>query len=93
MKELETLNRQAPDVEDPASGPQHKSTIGTVNNLGKMAETMHLQALADYEKAWGPEHTSALDTVDSLGTLYRDQGKIKEAEAMYLRALKCKKKA
>jgi hypothetical protein len=40
------------------------------------------------EKAWGPEHTSTLDTVNNLGALYSDQGRLKEVEEMYQRALK-----
>lgn len=31
----------------------------------------------------GPEHRSTLNTVFNLGLLYIDQGKMKEAEAMY----------
>ncbi len=52
----------------------------------KEAENMYLRALTGYEKAWGPEHTSTLDTVNNLGNLYRDQGKMKEAENMFQRA-------
>jgi len=51
------------------------------------AETMYLRALKGYEKAWGAEHMSMLDTADNLGPLCADQGKIAEAEAMYVRAL------
>ena len=34
-----------------------------------------------------PDHKSTLETVNNLGNLYRDQGKLTEAEAMYQRAL------
>jgi hypothetical protein len=37
--------------------------------------------------AIGPDHTSTLNTVNNLGLLYRDQGKLAEAEKMYLRGL------
>ncbi|KAJ5811824.1 hypothetical protein N7474_008125 [Penicillium riverlandense] len=40
-----------------------------------------------YEKDSGPDHTSTLIAVNCLGLLYRDQGKLKEAEEMYQRAL------
>jgi tetratricopeptide (TPR) repeat protein len=53
---------------------------------------MYMQALGGYEKAWGAEHTSTLNTVNNLGNLYKDQGKIAEAEAMYLRALEGREK-
>ena len=53
---------------------------------------MYQRALAGYEKALGPDHISTLNTVNNLGTLYRDQGKLKEAE-MYQRALPNNEKA
>jgi Tetratricopeptide repeat len=46
-----------------------------------------LRALAGKEKALGPDHTLTLSTVGNLGLLYRDQGKLAEAEQMYQRAL------
>ena len=49
------------------------------------AEAMYERALAGREKALGPDHTSTLDTVNDLGGLYRNQGRIAEAEAMYRR--------
>ncbi|KAL4767110.1 hypothetical protein BDW60DRAFT_164127 [Aspergillus nidulans var. acristatus] len=43
---------------------------------------MYQQALAGYEKALGPNHIATLGTVNNLGNLYRQQGKLKEAEEM-----------
>ncbi|TVY83409.1 hypothetical protein LSUE1_G002970, partial [Lachnellula suecica] len=40
-----------------------------------------------YEKALGPKHTWTLATVHCLGSLYQNQDKLAEAEAMYTRAL------
>jgi len=77
-------------------GPEHTSTLDTVNNLGILyadqghledAERMYNRALAGKEKAWGPEHTSTLNTVNNLGLLYADQGHLEDAERMYNRAL------
>jgi hypothetical protein len=48
---------------------------------------MYMRALRGKEKAWGAEHTSTLDTVNNLGNLYKSQGKMAEAEEMYMRAL------
>jgi tetratricopeptide (TPR) repeat protein len=48
---------------------------------------MYRRALEGKEKAWGPEHTSTLSTVNNLRNLYTDQGRMKEAEDIYLRAL------
>jgi len=72
-------------------GPEHTSTLDTVNNLGALysnqgrygdAEVMHKRALAGYEKALGSEHTSTLSTVNNLGNLYKNQGHHKDAEMM-----------
>jgi hypothetical protein len=46
---------------------------------------MYLRALQGKERALGAEHTSTLDTINNLGNLYNNQGKMTEAEAMYLR--------
>src|SRR5258705_173599 len=79
-----------------AWGPDHTSTLETVNNLGILyriqgrhedAEMMYKRALAGYEKAWGSDHASTLDTVNNLGVLYRIQGRHEGAEMMYKRAL------
>jgi tetratricopeptide (TPR) repeat protein len=48
---------------------------------------MYTLALQGYEEALGPKHTLTLNTVNNLGILYRDQGKLAEAEAMYTWAL------
>ena len=54
-----------------AGGPEHISTLDTVNNLGFLyadqgkiteAEEMYQRALKGYEKAYGPDHISKLNT-------------------------------
>ncbi|KAJ5642527.1 hypothetical protein N7490_006527 [Penicillium lividum] len=96
LKEAEEMYQRALAGYEKALGPDHTSTLDTVNNLGslysdqgkpKEAEEMYQRALAGYEKALGPDHTSTLNTVNNLGLLYSDQGKLKEAEEMYQRAL------
>jgi hypothetical protein len=47
---------------------------------------MYERALGGSERALEADHTSTLDTVNNLGVLYRDQGKLAEAEQMYVRA-------
>ncbi|KAK2052402.1 TPR-like protein, partial [Colletotrichum caudatum] len=95
LKEAEAMYQRALEGKEKAWGPDHTSTLDTVNNLGnlyksqgrlKEAEAMYQRALEGKEKAWGPDHTSTLDTVNNLGLLYSDQGRLKEAEAMYQRA-------
>ncbi|KFA68901.1 hypothetical protein S40285_09512 [Stachybotrys chlorohalonatus IBT 40285] len=80
-----------------AWGPEHTSTLSTLNNLGllyahqgqlKKAEDMYNRALKGKEKAWGPEHTSTLDTLNNLANLYAHQGRLKKAEEMYNRVLR-----
>ncbi len=82
MKEAEDMYLRALAGREKAWGPEHTSTLRTVNNLGalykdqgkmKEAEDMYLRALAGREKAWGPEHTSTLRTVNNLGALYKDR--------------------
>ncbi|KAH7150509.1 P-loop containing nucleoside triphosphate hydrolase protein [Dactylonectria estremocensis] len=77
-------------------GPEHKTTLNTVNGLGRLytnqgrhwdAEAMYQGTLQGYEKELGPEHMLTLNTVNCLGNLYGDQGRHIEAEAMYDRAL------
>jgi Flp pilus assembly protein TadD len=48
---------------------------------------MYNRALAGREKALGPDHTSTLNTVHNLGVLYKNQGRLADAERMYNRAL------
>ncbi|KAH7012600.1 uncharacterized protein B0I36DRAFT_378335 [Microdochium trichocladiopsis] len=102
LDEAEKMYLRALDGREKALGPDHTSTLQTVNNLGLLyknqgklgeAEKMYLRALDGKEKALGPDHTSTLDTVNNLGNLYSDRGKLGEAEKMYLRALDGKEKA
>ena len=54
---------------------------------------MCLRAQQGFEKGLSPDHSSTLNTVNNLGNLYRDQGKLVEAEKMYQRALQGYEKA
>ncbi|KAL9053502.1 MAG: hypothetical protein Q9162_004740 [Coniocarpon cinnabarinum] len=102
FKEAEAMYQRALQGKEKAWGPEHTSTLNTVNNLGNLyadlrrleeAERMYQRALQGKEKAWGLEHTSTLDTVNNLGSLYADLGRLEEAERMYQRALQGYKKA
>ncbi|KAJ5151485.1 uncharacterized protein N7482_010737 [Penicillium canariense] len=92
LKEGEEVYQQALIGYEKALGPNHTSTLVTVNNLGilysdqgklKEAEEMYQRALAGYENDPMP----TLSTVNNLGNLYSNQGKLKEAEEMFRRAL------
>jgi tetratricopeptide (TPR) repeat protein len=49
---------------------------------------MYDRALRGKEEALGVGHSSTLTTVNNLGLLYKDQGRLGEAEKMYERALR-----
>ena len=60
MKEAEDMYLRALIGYEKARGPEHTSTLSTINNLGllysnqgkmKEAEDMYLRALIEYEKA------------------------------------------
>jgi tetratricopeptide (TPR) repeat protein len=102
LAQAEEMYQQALQGYKKSLGPEHTSTLNTVNNLGNLyndqgklgqAEEMYQQALQGYEKALGLEHTSTLNTVNNLGNLYKNQGKLGQAEEMYQRALQGYKKA
>ncbi|KAN0069072.1 HET domain containing protein [Elaphomyces granulatus] len=102
LDKAEKMYQRALQGKEKAWGPDHTSTLNTVNSLGILyadqgkldeAEKMYQRALQGKEKALGPDHTSTLNTVNSLGILYADQGKLDEAEKMYQRALQGKEKA
>jgi tetratricopeptide (TPR) repeat protein len=88
----EKMYRRALAEQKKALGPEHTSTLITVNDLGNLyrdqgkladAEAMYRRALAGREKALGPEHTSTLNTINNMGTLLCLQGQLSEAESMY----------
>ncbi|MCJ1429508.1 hypothetical protein MMC29_007423, partial [Sticta canariensis] len=94
--EAEKMYQRALNGKEKALGPDHTSTLNTVNNLGILyenqgklveAEKIYQRALDGYETALGPDHISTLDTINNLGILFQNQGKLAEAEKMYQRAL------
>jgi Tfp pilus assembly protein PilF len=67
-----------------ALGPDHTSTLDTVNNLGLLysdqgkpqeAEEMYQRALTGYERALGPDHSTTRRLVDRLNALGIANGK------------------
>ena len=102
LDDAEKLYLRALAGYEKALGPDHTSTLHTVNNLGNLyyrqgrlseAEKLYQRALAGQEKALEPDHTYILITVHNLAVLYAAQGRLSEAEKMYLRALAGKEKA
>jgi tetratricopeptide (TPR) repeat protein len=81
----------------PNQGKDGDMSVSIYSATLKMV-TLHMQLLISLlyygiEKAFGPDHTSTLQTVGNLGNLYADQGRLKEAEELYKRALKGMEKA
>ncbi|KAN0072319.1 hypothetical protein V8E54_009248 [Elaphomyces granulatus] len=102
LDEAEKMYQHVLRGEEKAWGPDHTSTLDTVNSLGLLyksqgklgeAEKMYQRALQGNEKALGPDHTSTLTAINNLGILYADQGKLDEAAKMYQRTLKGYEKA
>ncbi|KAH6986817.1 hypothetical protein EDB80DRAFT_183685 [Ilyonectria destructans] len=102
LDKAEAMYERALQGKEKAWGPEHTSTLDTVDNLGILyakqgrldeAGAMYARALQGFEKALGPEHTSTLNTIGNLGILYKDQGRLDEAGAMYARALQGFEKA
>jgi tetratricopeptide (TPR) repeat protein len=102
LKEAEKMYQWALQGFEMSGGPDHTSTLVTVNSLGVLyanlgrpeeAEKLYQRALQGFEKIRGPEHISTLDTINNLGMLYTDLGRLEEAEKMYQRALFGKEKA
>jgi tetratricopeptide (TPR) repeat protein len=100
--EVENLFLQALYGRERVSGPDHASTLDTVNCLGTLyanqgktaaAEEMYQRALVGKERTLGPGHTSTLATVNNLGILYMGQERMAEAEEMYQRGLRGHEKA
>ncbi|RYP20808.1 hypothetical protein DL767_009393 [Monosporascus sp. MG133] len=100
LGEAEKMYQRALQGTEKALGPEHTSTLTTVNNLGNLykaqgklgeAEKMYQRALQGREKALGPEpvktYIPAVNTAYNLGLLFAGQGKSDKARAMYLRAL------
>ncbi|KAL9125867.1 MAG: hypothetical protein Q9175_008011 [Cornicularia normoerica] len=88
MKDAEDMYRRALTGLEKALGPEHPSTLNTVNNLGSLywnqgkmkdAEDMCRRALTGYEKALGPEHMETLDKRYNLGLLYKKRSMFENA--------------
>src|SRR5207248_2305640 len=97
----ESIQRLLLTSKEQALGPDHPSTLGTVNNLGLLyadqgklgeADRMYQRVAARYENAFQHETIPALNTASKLARLYREQGKTNEAEKMFQRAIIGKKK-
>ncbi|KAI1839929.1 hypothetical protein JX266_013863 [Neoarthrinium moseri] len=95
-EEAETMHRKEFGLCKRVLGPEHPSTLSSMNNLacvldsqGKYeeAETMHRKTLELREEVFGPEHPSTLDSMNNLANVLDSQGKYEEAETMHRKTL------
>jgi tetratricopeptide (TPR) repeat protein len=95
LDQAEKMYQRALQGWEKSLGPDHASTITTVNSLGNLhirqskldeAEKMFQRALQNLEITQGPDDISTLSTVNNLGNLYMHKGKLDKAEKMYQRA-------
>ncbi|KAK7959754.1 uncharacterized protein PG986_004608 [Apiospora aurea] len=99
MDEAEAMYQRALQGKEKAWGPDHTSTLDTVNNLavlysdqGRMdeAEAMYQRALQGYEKALGADifvrYRPALNTMQNLANLRAHQGQRIAARELYMKA-------
>ena len=96
LAEAEKMYQRALDGYEKAWGPEHTSTLDTVNNLGLLyndqgklaeAEKMYQRALDGYEKVWGPNHPSILRTVNNLRLLNASRREHMKLKDMHPQAL------
>jgi tetratricopeptide (TPR) repeat protein len=84
LDEAEKIYQRALQEYEKVWGPEHISTLNTVNNLGALyadqgkmdeAEKMYQRALQGYEKALGREQVKtyipALNTLENIAVLYK----------------------
>lgn len=78
MKETEEMYQQALEGKKKALGPDHTSTLNTINNLGllysdqgklKKAKKVYQQRLEDYKKGLGPDHSKIQQLAKRLKAL------------------------
>ncbi|KAF7533969.1 hypothetical protein G7Z17_g13438 [Cylindrodendrum hubeiense] len=99
LQDAEAMYQRALDGYEKAWGPDHTSTLDTVNNLGALykdqgrlqdAKAMYQRALDGYEKALGPTliatYIPALNTLENFAILCVELGRVDEALLYYRRA-------
>ncbi|KAI3326617.1 P-loop containing nucleoside triphosphate hydrolase protein [Xylariaceae sp. AK1471] len=99
LGEAEAMYLRALQGKEKAWGPEHTSTLDTVNNLGNLyknqgklgeAEAMYLRALRGYKKTIVAQnlikYRPAINTTQNLGFLLLAQGKRDEAKSLLKRA-------
>ncbi|KAI4599650.1 hypothetical protein KJ359_001747 [Pestalotiopsis sp. 9143b] len=98
--EAEEMHREALELRKSVLGPEHPSTLDSMNNLagvlrsqGKYeeAEEMHRETLGRKKSVLGPEHPRTLDSMNNLALVLASQGKYEQAEEMHRETLELRK--
>jgi len=85
LEEAERMYQRALAGKEKALGPDHTSTLGTVNNLGLLysdqgkleeAEQMYQRALLSYQCIYGPSHERVTATSKKLASTRSKKGKL-----------------
>jgi tetratricopeptide (TPR) repeat protein len=88
LKEAQALFERALAGREKELGPDHPSTLISVNNVAvllqdqgrlKEAQPLYERALDGKEKELGPNHPSTLTSVNNLARLLKAQGRLQEA--------------
>jgi tetratricopeptide (TPR) repeat protein len=105
LVEAEAMYKRALEGYEKALGPDHTSTLGTVNNLGALysnqgklaeAEAMYKRALEGYEKALGANfetYMPALNTIWGLASIFERKADSAKAKILFSKALNGYEKA
>lgn len=97
----EKLYRQTLELRRDILGPEHTSTLKSMNDLGLAlermgkydeADKMHRETLELKEKLFGHAHPSTLTSINNWATVLYMKGKYDEAENLHQDALNLKKK-
>jgi len=99
--QAEALNIQVLEIERRLLGPEHPSTLRTVNNLagvyydqGKLAQAEPLlgQSLEIRRRVLGIEHRETLSSMNNLALVYEARGKHGQAEMLHAQALEIQRR-
>jgi len=101
LTEAEPLVRQALQVGERVLGPEHPSTLDSVNNLAALLESkgdyagalpLYQRALEASERVLGPEHPDTLASVNNLAFVLSSKGDYAGALPLYQRALEARER-
>ncbi|RYP30977.1 hypothetical protein DL767_005984 [Monosporascus sp. MG133] len=97
----ETMATKAQNAYETVLGPDHPSTLTSMNRLAftyrhqgrwKEAELIQVQVMETGKRVLGEEHPGTLTSINNLALTYRDQGRWKEAESVQVQVMETRKR-